>query len=284
MSKIFLILAIIISFHAHGSTVGKGCFNDNLKSPECRTTTFGDFYFMETEIWKKIDGYEYEVSTQGNVRRLENQRLMGFNKVIGNYLRVHLGGRKNPKSMSVHRLVATAFISNPENKPQVNHKNGIRNDNRLENLEWNTRKENIRHSYLVLGKKNPKGSDNSRAKPIHQYNRNGLLLRTWGAAHDASLYGFKRNSIQRCTGGYMKIYDGFVWSYKELSKEEIIIKYKDDRDWRATPVVQIYKGIRIALFKTLIEAAKINGVTHEAIWACAKGKIRSVNKCSFNYI
>lgn len=104
---------------------------------------------MIEEIWKDVVGYEgfYEVSNLGNVRRKgKTNNLKG---------RIHRDGYRilvlcvncEGKSFQVHRLVATAFIANPKNKEQVNHINGVKNDNRLENLEWATRSENTIHAY-----------------------------------------------------------------------------------------------------------------------------------------
>lgn len=110
------------------------------------------------ENWASIDGYEglYEVSDTGMVRSLKRTTTSG--KVLsqrsgtGGYLSVCLCKDNHKKSFVVHRLVARAFVTNPENKPEVNHKNGVRTDNRAENLEWVTRSENERHAYEVLGK------------------------------------------------------------------------------------------------------------------------------------
>lgn len=110
------------------------------------------------ENWVPIDGYEglYEVSDTGMVRSLKRAttsgRVLSQRVGTGGYLNVCLCKDNCKKTFVVHRLVARAFLDNPEGKPEVNHKNGIRADNRAENLEWVTRSENERHAYEVLGK------------------------------------------------------------------------------------------------------------------------------------
>lgn len=112
---------------------------------------------MKNEIWKDIKGYEklYQVSNIGRVKSLpkisrrnylQKEIILNANKANG-YVRVTLYKNNQSKAYSIHRLVAEAFIPNPENKRTVNHKNGIKIDNGEENLEWNTYKENVQHSY-----------------------------------------------------------------------------------------------------------------------------------------
>lgn len=105
------------------------------------------------EIWKAIDGYSnYEVSNLGNVKSLSYHET-GISKNLKGYVDKHgyvvLNLCKNSKCklVKVHRLVAITFIPNPENKAEVNHINGIKSDNRVENLEWNTRFENQKHAF-----------------------------------------------------------------------------------------------------------------------------------------
>lgn len=118
------------------------------------------------EEWKKIDGFiNYSVSNLGNVRNDNNNYIFKkyLNKVNGYYyITINLGNKK--KVISVHRLVAKAFLPNPENKKTVNHKNNIRNDNILSNLEWATQKENIEHCIKEGRRANVKGEKNAKAK------------------------------------------------------------------------------------------------------------------------
>ena len=125
------------------------------------------------EIWKDIPGYEgyYQVSSLGRVKSVSrkiyielpggkrsyyrNQREKIKTTPVfgsGGYCQVELYQNNIERMFQVHRLVATAFIPNPENLPTVNHKNGIRTDNRLENLEWCSYRDNNLHAIRVLGK------------------------------------------------------------------------------------------------------------------------------------
>lgn len=126
------------------------------------------------EIWRDIKGYKgcYQVSSLGRVRSLRRKRLsngylreriLKFGIAVNGYFYVILCKDRIIKPFSVHRLVAQAFIPNPDNKPEVNHKSGVKTDNEVNSLEWCTHKENIEHRDNILGKNN-RGENHPRHK------------------------------------------------------------------------------------------------------------------------
>ena len=135
---------------------------------------------MFMEIWKDIKGYEgkYQISSYGRVKSLKRKTRTNYpvperflntttRLTKDGYCRVTLigeHGRGDAHDYRVHRLVAQAFIPNPENKATVNHIDGDKTNNHVENLEWNTREENMQHAYKHHLKKPMQGALNANAK------------------------------------------------------------------------------------------------------------------------
>ena len=161
------------------------------------------------EYWEKISGYNtnYEISNHGNIRNIRSGKNLSGSIDSHGYKYVFLTKIKKHKFHNIHRLVAIAFISNPEGKPQVNHINRIKIDNRVENLEWVTAKENIIHGY-----KNGLLIQNS--KPISQYDLSMNKINSFkGALDAANITGIQRRNIRLVCQNKRKTAGGYIWQF-----------------------------------------------------------------------
>lgn len=171
------------------------------------------------EIWKDISGYEglYQVSNLGRVKRvlfINNQITKSTDKILklikerGGYVHVNLYKNNTSKRYLVHRLVANAFIDNPDNLPQVNHKNEIKDDNRSQNLEWCTNLYN--NNYGTKKERLAK----VRMKRVRQYDRNGNVVKDWDSISMAEKeLNIDHSCILRCCKLRQKTAGGFIWRY-----------------------------------------------------------------------
>lgn len=160
---------------------------------------------MDIEVWKPIKGYEglYEISSIGNIRSSKFNRVKTSSPDKDGYLVISLWKNNKQRRFRMHRLVAQAFIPNPNNYPQINHINEIKDDNRIENLEWCTQKYNNMHGSRLK---------NLRRR-VAQYSLNGELIKIWDSITSAGNYfGVNTPIIYTCQGKRNKAY-GYIWRY-----------------------------------------------------------------------
>ena len=176
------------------------------------------------ETWKDVAGYEglYQVSNLGRVRSLLHGKIWIL-KSLGNrrgYLRVERNRNGTRKDIYVHRLVAEAFIPNPLNLPQVNHKDEDKTNNSVDNLEWCTAKYNLNYGTCQARKSAKlKGRRRlvnwSRAKVVLQYDKSGNFVREWPSTIEVQRQtGFAQPHISDCCRGKRKSAYGYIWRFK----------------------------------------------------------------------
>lgn len=174
------------------------------------------------ESWKLIFSGRYAVSNYGRVisfyfKDLYRFRVMTLRDSAG-YLRAHLHVDGKSKLISVHRLVAMAFIPNPGNLPEVNHKDGDKHNNHVGNLEWVSKSQNKRHSIDVLKRPHPNQgrclNDSVMFREVEQYSLNGELIESYHSIRVASTEtGVNETNISRCANGKRKTAGGFIWKF-----------------------------------------------------------------------
>lgn len=189
----------------------------------------------EKELWKDVVGYEgrYQVSNMGRVKSLErkvwngrgygtvSEKILKPRKNKYGYLDVLLHRDGKAKRYRVNRLVASAFIPNPQGLPEVNHINEDKTDNSLENLAWVTHKENINHgtrterqAEKLRGKKQTEEHVRKRSKPIMAIDKiSGLIVEFSSSMEAERVLGINHSNITQCCKGRYKTVGGFQWFY-----------------------------------------------------------------------
>ena len=181
----------------------------------------------EEENWKDIEGYEglYQVSDKGRVKSLNynhtgKEKIMKLKTTKKGYLSIALHKYGKQEYLRVHRLVAQAFIPNPDNLPQVNHKDEDKTNNCVENLEWCTAKYNLEynngHKRRACSRTNGKLS-----KQIAQYTFDlpCELIKVWPSMSEIQRQtDYAKGNIFKCCNGKYKQAYGFIWSYQISSQ------------------------------------------------------------------
>lgn len=170
-------------------------------------------------LWKGIVGFgNYEVSNYGDIRNITTGHFRKLVLTRKGYHTVDFSVGKKHYNFKVHRLVALHFISNPNNYPQVNHKNGIKSDNYIDNLEWCTNSMNTLHSFRVLGRIHPAlgkfGSNSLSAKSVKQYSLSGDFICMYGSIIEASKQtNTSSSNISLCANNLRANAGGYVWKF-----------------------------------------------------------------------
>lgn len=167
------------------------------------------------EIWKDIKDYEglYQVSNLGRVKRVATGKVLKGYKDTCGYLLVALSKNNIRSSKKIHRLVAQAFLPNPENKPQVNHIDEIKTNNIVDNLEWMTAKENTNH-----GTRNERSSRKQSIPIIATNIKTGEFREFYGSCECARQLGLNQSHITNVLKGRRNQTGGYTFKYKGDNK------------------------------------------------------------------
>lgn len=254
---------------------------------------------MDGEIWKPVVGYEmyYEISNFGRLKSLDRtfqfgkknaQKVTYHSKIIDQYLNkrgyliVGLSNSVNKKqTLKVHQLVAKAFIPNPENKPTVDHLNGVKHDNRLENLSWATYKEqgeSTKRLGLVTRKL---GKEHHHSKDVYEYDLKGNLIAIWGSIGEAARNShISRAQISKVCNGIYEFCDNRVFSFGEKEPSYFEKDFKKLIGYKIPIVQKNLIGEKICVYPSAREAARQNNIPYEGIYQ----NLKKYTKTAYGFI
>jgi hypothetical protein len=274
------------------------------------------------EKWKDIPKYEgvYQISTMGRIKVTRNgdeRILVGVLDKSTGYRRFSLYKDGKVERAYVHRLVAESFIPNAENKPEIDHINTIRHDNRVKNLRWVTRKENrnnpisLEHLRVAFtgensphyGRKRSKetkrkisealkssslnhgrtGVQCKNSQPVSQYDLKGIFIAEYaGQAEAARITGIHQSDISNACNGKLSVAGGYLWRKTRMDKIEVNIDYK--KSVRNRAVLQYDKSDNlIKEWSSIAEISKDLGFRAATIRACCSGQIAVSNGFIWRY-
>jgi len=256
---------------------------------------------LENEIWKDIEGHPlYKVSNRGRVKyTIKTAGTSIIQKITEGCLTPH--GYKTcsikigngEKRFLIHRLVANAFLENPLQKPLVNHKNGIKHDNHLENLEFSTNSENVRHAHDT-------GLCSSK-KEIYQLNEKNEIIKIWQSITEAATScKITISNISHCLRGESLTAGGFWWVYaneydinkilkiKKVKIKKIKIEKKiisiNQIDIKTGNIIKIWENINDAVLYFSTQSTNNKKGIKQNINNCARNKVKSMYGYKWSYV
>lgn len=174
------------------------------------------------EIWKDIEEYKgkYQASNIGNIKNMITNKVLKQYIGSNGYYRIGLYKDKKTKVFEVHRLITKTFIDNVENKKEVNHIDGNKLNNNINNLEWVTHKENINHAWKtklfepVREASRRYGKDNPAAKRVVQYDLKGNIIKRYDCIVEAVREtNISKTNIGKCCNYRQKTAGGYIWRF-----------------------------------------------------------------------
>lgn len=171
------------------------------------------------EVFKDVKGYEglYRVSNLGNVLGIKHNKLLSQKTNKYGYKEVNLFKNRKGKSITVHRLVAQTFIPNNDNKPQVNHIDGDKANNVVNNLEWTTNNENMLHASTTGLRDNKQIGmivKEKRGKKVMQYDLDGRFIKCWNSVREvADELNIDRHAVRKVCKGEAHQTHNYIFIY-----------------------------------------------------------------------
>lgn len=227
-----------------------------------------------TEVWKDIDGYDgkYQVSNLGKVRSIGKNRIITLKPMTqkNGYLYVALWKDNKKKNKLIHRLVALAFVDNPNDYPEVNHKDENKENNEAKNLEWCEHLYNMNYGEIKEKISNAMLNNPKNSKMVYQYSKDGVLIRSWQSSEEIEReLGYCSRDIRLCCQNHSGCPYGFIWSeYENYDIQNHIIHkgnksgvtgvcwHSRDKKWQASLMISRNK-INLGCFNNKEDAIKV---------------------------
>lgn len=194
---------------------------------------------MKTEkMYELLDYPGYVVTKTGKIYSMNGQKerknkMMEVKPFVmkSGYGQITLCCDKKRFKRYIHRIIAKQLISNPEEKPEVNHKDGNKMNNNIENLEWTSQSENALHMFNELNpsRKKATGFRNMNSNSVAKYDMDGKHIQDYENIAEAAKEGFHYSGISKCASGKRKHYGGFIWKKIENTKKEEFLKMMQER-------------------------------------------------------